>query len=186
MRGNSQSTIAIVRNAFQAWRKREAKSRDAIVDDFVKVFRSLGGEAVTGVRFERRGVDEYDSMRIQGERVYRWLDDETKDNNLLTANMLPYLLAALPMDLRIGAVADMLLPTGLSAHVAGKRHGMDVAHLLQAVAKGGGEATASLALLVTGAVPHDLHEAQRELTESIAAQQQALSEIEALINDAGV
>lgn len=185
MRGHSQSAIGIIRQAFNAWRKREGKSRDAIVDEFVKVFRDLGGEATTGVRFERRGVDEYDSLRIQGERVYRWLDDESKDNNMLNANLLPYMLAALPDDLRIMAATDLLLVTGLSVHVVGHRGGLDVAHLLRAVAKEGGEATASLAVLVSGATPHDLRDAHREITESIAAQQQALDEIEALIANDG-
>lgn len=40
-------------------------------------------------------------MKVNADRVFRWLDDGTKDTNLVPANFVPSILAALPTDLKV-------------------------------------------------------------------------------------
>jgi hypothetical protein len=174
--------IAHVRVAVQAWRKREGRSRESIVQGIVETFEALGGPDAIGLRFEPETRDPFERTKVNADRVFRWLDDDSKDNNLLPANFLPYVLAALPVDLRIRCVDELLQPAGLTVRMASSDPlALDAATLIKSVAKEGGEATSALAALVDGADPGELESAQQELTESIAAQQLALEQVEAAL-----
>lgn len=179
MRKNSHTVIATLRQAVRVWRKRMGWSRETVTQAFVETFNALDGEAVTGLRFGGSTADLYERTKIDADRLFRWLDDEGKDNNLLPASMIPFLLAALPVDLRILAAAEILLPSGLSVHVINQPESIDLINALQHVAKESGEATSALAGLVDGVSPGELDNAARELVEAIHASQEALAMIDA-------
>ena len=113
MRRRPQTLIAMVRDAVEEWRKRERLSISSVVQCIVEVHERLGLDVVTDTHFDS-DKDTMRRMLTNGERVYRWLDDVTKHKNLLPANFLPSILAALPMDLRIECVNHILQPAALS------------------------------------------------------------------------
>lgn len=181
MRRRPQTLIAMVRDAVEEWRKRERLSISSVVQCIVEVHERLGLDVVTDTHFD----SDKDAMRRQltnGERVYRWLDDVTKHNNLLPANFLPSILAALPMDLRIECVNHILQPAALSVREMDGADGGSVGAVLQRVAKETGDATCAIAALVDGATPDELTTAQREITEAMSAQEAALHMVESLMN----
>ena len=179
MRGHSHTLIAIVRRAVQAWRKRENWSRETVTQQIVENFERLGGPQTTGLRFDPETRDLVERLKVNADRMFRWLDDDTKDNNLLPANFLPFVIITLPVDLRIVCMDEILLQAGLSVRLmdAGGL-GFDVGHMIQSIAKENGDATSALAALVDGVGAGELEAAQRELTESIAEQQKALVAVE--------
>lgn len=178
------TTIASLRDAVDTWRRRERWSMATVVDEIVKTHEARGLDVVTDIHFEPNG-DEARRMATNGERVYRWLDDVTKPNNHLPANFVRSILAALPMDLRIGAADALLDGTGLSCRLVQTSDGaLSAAALVAEVARESGEATAAVAALVVDGSHDRLRAAQRELKEAIAAQASALASVEAALGKA--
>lgn len=185
MRSHSQSLIGVARKYVNIWRRRNQWSQGTVVEEIIKVHDRIDGIGVSGIRFEPHTVDAYDRQRINGERVFRWLDDETKDNNLLPANFVQSVIAALPVDLRLACVDEILLPLGMAGTIISDKSGdLNAAALVQKVAKEGGEATAALAVLVDGATPDELRNAHQELSESLSAHQVAIGRIETALKRA--
>lgn len=182
--GSHKTVIGILRDAIEAWRKRERWSQMAVVQCIVEEHERLGLDAVAEIHFERAaaGRDAYRCMQTNAERVYRWLDDQSKPNNLLPSNFIQSVLAALPVDLRIDAVNQMVVCIGLVAHALDiNATSFNVTRILQAVAREGGEATASLADLLDGASEAELLVAQQQLAESVGIQTEALRHVEAML-----
>lgn len=114
MRNHSQSTlISIVRAAVSEWRRREDWSRETVAHEIVVKHEEIGGPATTGLIFDPNTRDTYSRMKVNSDRIFRWLDDETKDCTLLPANFLPSILAALPSDLQLQCISQILRPLGL-------------------------------------------------------------------------
>lgn len=182
MRDGSQKTlIALLRDAVDAWRRRERWSMATVVDEIVKTHVGRGFDVVTDIHFEPNR-DEVRRMQTNAERVFRWLDDVGKSNNLLPANFVRSVLVALPRDLRIQVVDEFLGGTDLACRVV-VAQGVAVmaSEVVACVARESGEATAAIAALVADVGPERLMQARRELTESIAAQSEALARVEAAI-----
>jgi hypothetical protein len=179
MREKSQTLIASVREAVNAWRKREGWSREAVAQEIVKHYDEHDGAVVTGVRFDPNTRDIFERAKVNADRIFRWLDDDSKDGNLLPANMLPYLLHALPRDLRIACADEILQPADLSVRVMDAEVDADLTMALQHMAKECGEAVAAMANLIDGATPDELQAAQQEVTEALAAATEALALVEA-------
>lgn len=180
MRADSHNTwIGFVRDAVEAWRKREGWSQATAVQEIIDVHVRIGGDVRTGIRFEPPTKDTFERMRINSERVYRWLD-EGKDNNLLGAPFCESIIAALPVDLRHECVSAMLgRDCGLVVNFpAAAAVDFAAGKLLRDVIKEDGEAQAAMVDLVDGATLDELVKAQREVSESIAVQKVALSAIE--------
>ncbi len=112
--------------------------------------------------------------------MFRWLDDGTKDTNLVPANFVPSILAALPTDLKVQALGDILTPLGVSVRLIGGDAGQrpEVLCMLRTLIKENGEAQQAVANLVDGADDQELQEAHRELSESRAATDEALRMID--------
>lgn len=177
-----KTLIAMLREAVDAWRRRQRWSMATVVDEIVKTHEAMGFDVLADIHFEPNR-DEVRRMQTNAERVSRWLDDMTKTNNLLPANFVRSVLVALPRDLRIQVVDEFLEGSGLACRVVleavqGPAMASDV---VACVARESGEATAAIAALVADAGHERLHQARRELTESIAAQSEALARVEAAI-----
>ncbi|WMD23327.1 hypothetical protein RAS12_13430 [Achromobacter seleniivolatilans] len=180
--------IAVVRDHVSAWRKSLDWSRETLVDSIVKAHESLNGPAVTGIRFEPPTGDTFSRMKVNADRVSRWLDDESKENNLLPANFLPSVLAAMPHDRRRHCVDDLLR----SLNLAVRTLATDGAETLSVgqlgnVLREQAEASAALAALLDGkATKGELIQAHRETSESIVALRQARATVERQMAAAGV
>jgi hypothetical protein len=119
MRNESHKTlIGTIRTAVTEWRKREGWSRETVVQVIVDAHGQLDGPAVTDIRFEPNTRDVFQIQKVNADRVFRWLDDEGKDTNLLPANFIQSILAALPMDLRLQVLGELLRPLGLDVRGA--------------------------------------------------------------------
>lgn len=189
MRHESHKTlIAVLRDHTSAWRKSLDWSRETMVDTIVKAHEGLNGPAVTGIRFEPPTSDTFARMKANADRVSRWLDDESKDSNLLPANFLPSVLAAMPHDRRRHCVDDLLRPLNLAVRTLATE-GSDVMCVTQLanVLREQAEASAALAALLDGqATKDELIQAHRETSESIVALRQARATVERQMAAAGM
>lgn len=113
MRSEShKSLISRIAEYVDDWRKAEGMSQTTVVDEIVKAHERIDGPAATGITFEKN-PDEFNRMKANSDRVWRWLDDKSKDRNLLPVNFLPSILAAMPEDVRRSLLSEMLAPLGL-------------------------------------------------------------------------
>lgn len=179
-----KTVISIVRDAISAYRRSQRWSRETMTNQVVEAHERIGGNETTGIAFDplRPGRDEVDRRKVNADRVFRWLDDESKDNNLLPANFLPSLLAAMPVDIRIECVNTMLAPIGLVVTRFGDGAGeteLDVITHITGLIKEGAEGQQAFAQLQLDRNPENLHRAHREVSESKDAHVRALAAIEA-------
>lgn len=180
MRNQSHKTlIGTVRSAVAEWRKREGWSRESVVQEIVAAHEGINGPAVTGIAFDPQTRDTFQRMKVNADRVCRWLDDETKDNNMLPANFIPSILAALPLDLRLQCVDQILRPLGLEvcqAEGAEPSTFNPAAHASNII-KEGGEAAVRILAMGPNPSPAEVEQVRKELTdvtESAAAALRAL------------
>lgn len=113
MRNESHKTlISRLAEYVDDWRKTEGMSITTVVDVIVQAHDRIDGPAATGIVFEQN-PDEFNRMKANSDRVWRWLDDKSKDRNLLPVNFLPSMLAAMPEESRRAFLTEMLYPLGL-------------------------------------------------------------------------
>lgn len=189
MRHESNKTlIGVVREHATAWRKTLGWSRETMVDAIVQVHDQRGGPVTTGIRFEPHTQDTFARTKVNADRVFRWLDDETKDNNLLPANFLPSILAAMPHDRRRHCVDDLLRPLNLAVRTLATEGAETLCvGQLANVLREQAEASAALAALLDGrATKDELIQAHRETSESIVALRQARATVERQMVAAGM
>lgn len=182
MRNAPQTLIGIIRTAVTSWRKANNWSRETVAQEIVEAHERIDGPTVTGITFDPPNKDAFSRAKVNGERIARWLDDETKDSTLLPANLLPSVLAALPMDMRLGVLNEILLPLGVEARVAPSTTAsadLNAAALVSNLVKEESEAVQSL--LAAGQKPSaealasarkealDLHEATARTIRAIDA-----------------
>jgi len=116
MRNESHTTmIGILRTHVIDWRKREGWSREAVVQMIVDAHERIEGPTTTGIVFDPTTRDAFERQKVNADRVFRWLDDESKDTNLLPANFIHSIWSAMPMEVRLPCVADCLRPVGICA-----------------------------------------------------------------------
>lgn len=179
--------IAVIRDAVEAWRKQNGWSRETAAQMIVEAHEREGLHLVSGIVFDPHTRDTYERMKVNADRIFRWLDDATKDNNLLCANFVPSILAALPADLRMHCLDDMLRPLGIAVRHVGESEmrGLNAVGLLRSMLAENSEAQQAVAELVDGASKDELLRAQRELAESSEATQRALAAVEAALVEVG-
>lgn len=183
MRKHSHSFISEIRDAVQIWRRRNGWSRETVCQLIVENFNSQQGPDIIGLNFDPPTKDLVERQKINAERIFRWLDDETKDNNLLSANFVPFIISALPLDLRIDLLDRVLQPAHLAVRVLNHSDPHCLALCLQAMAKESGEAVAAMAALQVTDAPESLQEARKQITEALAALNQGLAAIESRIGN---
>lgn len=113
MRNESHKTlISRLAEYVDDWRKEAGMSQQTVVDEIVNTHDRIDGPAATGIEFDINN-DEFKRMHANSQRVWRWLDDKSKDSNLMPANFLPSVLAAMPDETRRAFLSEMLAPLGL-------------------------------------------------------------------------
>lgn len=169
--------LGVLRDAVHAWRRREHWSVETVADELVQAYFKGGFESVQPVDFHRpgHGRDVMLCMKANCERISRWLDDQSKDKNLLNPNLMPWVLAALPLDLRLAAAGEMLARCGLSVGVLQHKE-VDASHaaLLTCLIRESGEGMVAFSQLDEQADLARLKRTEVELEESLAEQQRAL------------
>ena len=189
MRHESQKTlISIIRDHVSAWRKSMDWSRETMAEHIVAAHERQNGPASTGIRFEPNTQDTFRRPKVNADRVFRWLDDESKDTNLLPANFIPSILAALPHDRRRHCVDDILRPLGLAVRTLALEAGDGLAQgqVTNLMREQTEAATAAVALLGANPSPAQMVNAHRELSESIVAARNVRASIEGQMARAGI
>lgn len=111
MRNEShKSLIGILREHVIAWRKAEGWSRETVVQHIVE-----SDKGASGIVFNPQTSDTFERMKVNADRVFRWLDDESKDTNLCPPNFIPSILKAMPVERRLACSAEFMVSIGLGA-----------------------------------------------------------------------
>lgn len=163
------SPIAALLFAVTKWRTEIKWTRENVATEVVKAHNAIGGPARTGVEFEwgDGAKDTFKRSHADAVRIFRWLDDD-KDTNLLSANMLPSVLAALPEDMRVHFLKDYLRPLGLDVKSIDQSQGAlpDMSRMLCEVMKEGSEGAQALAEAAANPSPANVARAMKELDDA--------------------
>lgn len=166
-RATHPSPLAIVRDHIEAWRRDNRWSRETIADLIVQAHIRLGGPVFTGIVFEPPTTDTFERMRVNADRVFRWLDDTTKDKNLLPFNFLWSVLAALPEDRRVLLVNDLLHPVCLQVEASHDGDddvsAQEIADTFRALVDHGAQATVATSQLLDGVDEGEAGHAEKKL-----------------------
>lgn len=166
-RATHPSPLAVVRDHIEAWRRDNRWSRETVADLIVQAHIRIGGPMFSGITFEPPTTDTFERMRVNADRIFRWLDDHTKDKNLLPFNFLLSIIAALPEERRVLMVNDLLAPVAL--HVdAGFDDDADVTHAeivdaFQAIVDHSAAATIATSQLLDGVERGEAEQAEKKL-----------------------
>lgn len=166
-RATHPSPLAIVRDHIEAWRRDNRWSRETIADLIVQSHIRMGGPSYTGIAFEPPTTDTFERMRVNADRVFRWLDDTTKDKNLLPFNFLWSVLAALPEDRRVLLVNDLLHPVCLQVEASHDGDddvsAQEIADTFRAIVDHGAQATVATSQLLDGVDEGEAGHAEKKL-----------------------
>lgn len=180
-----KTPLAVLFFHVEAYRRDAYLTREDFAQDVVNAHEAIGGGEVTGVVFDnvqRASVDDDDRRRrTNANKVFRWLDDSTKDRNYLHINLFPSILAALPLDRRVACLNEMFMPVCVVTKPLASEAGCDIpaSMMLQTILKECGEAQLAVADLIDGATKPELVKAQKEIGEAVHTLKQAQLSIEA-------
>lgn len=169
MQNTPHTLISVLKNHVEQWRKENDFSRETAAAYIVEAHEELGLDVATGLRFDPHIKDAYERMKVNSCRIYRWLDDVTTDKNLLPANFIPSVLAALPMARRVACVSEMFLLVGVVASASDviAEEELDVNRHLPGIMKETHEALQSVVQLNSGIDEKNLLSAHQEIDEAI-------------------
>lgn len=181
MRNVSQTLIGILREEISTYRRFNRLSRETITQNIVEAHEFLGIDAVSGIRFEPKTTDVVERQKVNADRVFRWLDDETKDNTLLPANFVQSILAGIPEEVRRKALDRLLMPLGFAVRSLNLPEDPEAftSVVAQSLIKEQSEAAVAIVGLVDGFCDKELEAAHKETSEAIDAGKKALVMIEA-------
>lgn len=178
------TVVASLLGAVQEWMRREDFSRETVAMQIIEAHERINGPRNTRIVFDPPSRDLYERAKVNADRIFRWLDEVTKDRNLVPPNFIPSVLAALPMDLRIEAGNALLAPADMACRpVGGDTPGAQLSSLFKSMLREGSEAQMAVAELLDGATPAELEHARTELTENIAASQKLLAAVEKMLQE---
>ncbi len=150
MKKLEQSPTDIMRTHLETYRRACGWSRESLAQAIVDTHELLNAHLVTDIHFGLTAYrDGVASQKIWAQRIYRWLDGDFHQSNL-PADMLPTLLATLPVDRRLSAVMSMFGESCELSVAVRSEGGKDInpLSLLATTAKETGEATQALIHLV--------------------------------------
>lgn len=179
--GTHESPIGSLRRHVETWKKRTGLSNATIAQYIVEAHEHIGGPARTGIVFGRTG-DTYNDMKAHQQRIWRWLDDVSDDKNLLSANFMPSIVAALPTDLKISFWNELLSHDGFCVASLEEGDGQFRITDLALVMKEDSEAHQACAEVIGS--PDDLQalrRAEKEISEAIEMKKLARVRIGAMI-----
>ncbi|WP_018435328.1 hypothetical protein [Paraburkholderia atlantica] len=187
MRDRSHKTrIGIIRDHVAAWRKENGWSRETAAAEIVEAHERIGGHLSGAIVFDRH-PDVYTTQKNHADRIWRWLDDESKENNLMPANFENSILAALPMARRVELLNEIL---GQIECTARARHSdataqLNAHELVQTIIRANHRTEADATDLLDGVDPGELPRLHSSLVEDIRIKQRSLRVVESALSTAG-
>lgn len=181
--------LKVVREQVQEWCLRNHYSREDAATAIIQQHYGAGFDQTSGIVFDecRNGkpISER-ARRTAADRIFRWLDDETKDKNLLPASFLPSILLALPEEDSLNVLNEVLAPLGVEVLTRAPPKRLQAgdlkpAELLRDLVLRTGDAEKSLAEMLDGIDPGELECARKELRELFDTTRQVLGKIEACL-----
>ena len=176
-RATHPSPIAIVSDHVESWRRDNRWSRETVADQIVQAHNRIGGPKFSGITFDPPTTDTFERMRVNADRVFRWLDDTTKDKNLLPFNFHWSIVAALPEDRRVLLVNDLMHPLGLQVTAAGdddaEPTAAEIADNFRSVVEHGAQASVAVSQLLDGVHAGEVEHAEAKLSLMAATIQKA-------------
>lgn len=188
---HSPTWIAQLSATLEGWRRTESWSRETLCQEIVEAHVRTGQEAVTGIVFDSPTRDPFLRQKNNADRIYRWLDDVRKDSNLLPANFIPSLLAALPEPHRIALLDDLLAPFGLEVALRedvapeGEITPQVVGQHLRSLVEHSAEATVAVSAMQDGIDPGEPEAAHKKLRLAGAAFHRTLGLVGRLLQRKG-
>jgi len=173
--------ISIIAGAVNQWKRQNDWSRETVADQIVQSHVNNSSHLVTGITFEMHGGDEYRRQHTNANKIFRWLDELTKDTNLLPANFIKSILKALPMPLRLKTVNTALLDLELTAKPIVYGTPTAPLEMLRQILQETSEATNAYAQLVDGIDPGELELALETSASAIATLTEAKATIQKML-----
>lgn len=94
------------------WAAANRMSKHTAVDEIIAAHKAIGGPNHSGAYFDPNSKDEYNRMKANCTAFFRYAEDQDDEKNIF--DMLPSILAALPVKDRINFMSQYLRPAGLS------------------------------------------------------------------------
>lgn len=173
-----QAPVAILRAEIEAWRTENRMSREAVAIVITEAHQANGADVATEISFEFPGSDAYDRAKKSAQKIFRWLDEGN-----LPAQLVPSILAALPVDRRLACLSQMYCNLGVEMRPANCDDVITVSlgtHL-PIVMKEAGEAQLALVSLPPEATDAALLAVHKELTEAEQACANAARDVMATV-----
>ena len=166
--------VAIISDHVDAWRRSTGMSRESVAEIIISEYQLINKSRLPGIKDfsddKKHDIDaNFEARRVNADRIFRWLDDRTKDSTLLPTNFIPSVLCAMPDDYRVRCVNELFMQIGFCAQVLNRNSSNQeetALNHLQQIMKEGGEAELAVSRLVAGETLDDLVKAEKEIAES--------------------
>lgn len=171
--------ITIVGNAVNNWKRQNDWSRETVAEQIVQTHVKNNSHLATGIGFDTEGSgDQYRRQHTNANKIFRWLDEITKDNNLLPANFIKTILAALPMPLRLKTVNALLIDLDITANPINKSISLEPLDMLKHILQETSDVNNAYAQLLDGVGPGELELALENTISAIAALEEARASLQ--------
>lgn len=150
----------IFREEVEAWRIASRMCKEsvggAVLDEHIR----RGGDVAAGVDFEMSG-GQFERAKKASQKLYRWLDGVAT----MPVNMIPTLLAVLPMDRRLSALNQIARPLDMEVRASGEGDcgKFDAAQHVSALVREHSEGVVALIDAGTDPTPGKLKSALKEI-----------------------
>ncbi|AJK46193.1 hypothetical protein [Burkholderia plantarii] len=181
-----RTPIAAIKAAMTAWRNAHGWSRETVVEEILNAHVRIGAEQRVGVRFSDHH-DHSTRQKANADRVYRWLDDDDNDRNLLSVNMLPSVLAGFPVESQLALLGEILSPLGLTVRLIERQDEGEVhpGEIVKTILGSNHRTESAAADLLDGIDPGELRRLHASLSDEIGTKQGLLGRVEAAMLQAG-
>lgn len=90
-------------------------SKATLVDLIAAKHDEIGGHAHSGIDFHASSKDEFNRMKANCTKFFRYVEEADDEKNLF--DLLPSILAAMPVEQRMNFASQYLRPAGLSVRL---------------------------------------------------------------------
>lgn len=173
-----QAPVAILRAEIEAWRTENRMSREAVAIVIIEAHKASGADVATEISFDFPGGDAYDRAKKSAQKIFRWLDEGN-----LPAQLVPSILAALPVERRLACLSQMYCNLGVQVRPidAGTVETINLPAHLPKVMKEATEAQLALVNLPPDASDAVLLGVHKELTDAEQACANAARDVMATV-----
>jgi hypothetical protein len=163
-----KSWTSIVADYVDEWKTGNQWSRETTAEAIVNKYNEIYPNGLPGVEEFSTASDVFKRNSTNACRIFRWLDDRSKDKNLLEINFLPVILEAMPTDIKVRCINDLMVPLNVvSRSLVGTiaLSESNPINQLKSLIKEASEACQSLAELTDGETYDELVTSLQELLE---------------------